>query len=98
MICLPKIPFSLDWCHIHTKDDFARRILDRAADDYGCLQFRCIAGSDFWAVKSSLGQFVAGDGGLDIHTIHNRNTSRSVAECASKILRQGHGELTVGLG
>jgi hypothetical protein len=37
---------------MHTKDDFARRILEPAADDY----------------------------------------------CASKILRKGHGELTIGLG
>lgn len=83
---------------MHTKDDFARRILERAAEDYCCLQFRCTVGSDFWAVKSSLGQFVAGDGGLDIRTIPNRKTSPSVVECASKILRKGHGELTIGLG
>jgi hypothetical protein len=58
----------------------------------------CTAGSDFWAVKSSLGQFVAAGSGLDIRMIHNRKTSRSVAECASKILRKGQGELTIGLG
>jgi hypothetical protein len=71
----PKVAASRG--HIHTKDDFARRILDREAP-FCNLSLEM---ADSISVRST--------------TVKRR---ARVAECASKILRKGHGELTIGLG